>query len=105
MITLYRKNQCADCDEIADALREMVVAHTVVTVGDTWPPELSEGSMPAIVEGDKVVRGIEDVRSFVKALADYLDEWNRFQSDSCYVDEDGNVCDVPVPASGAASGG
>ena len=87
MITLYRKTSCADCDEISDALREMVVAHKVVTIGDTWPPELSEGSMPTI----------DDVRSFVRALADYLTEWNRFQSDSCYVDEDGNVCDVPSP--------
>ncbi len=104
MITLYRKEPCANCDEIADALREMVVAHNVVTVGDAWPPELSEGSMPTIVEGDKVVRGIDDVRCFVRALADYLTDWNRFQSDSCYVDEDGNVCDVPVPDSGAASG-
>ncbi|VAW04111.1 hypothetical protein MNBD_ACTINO02-275 [hydrothermal vent metagenome] len=105
MLTLYREASCEDCDEIARTLTDMVVAHTVVTVGDTWPPELSEGSLPTIVEGDKVVRGIDDVRSFVRALAEYLDEWNRFQSDSCYVDENGNICDVTVPGSGAASGG
>ena len=65
----------------------------------------AKGASPTIVEGDKVVRGIDDVRSFVKALAEYLGAWNRFQSDSCYVDENGNICDIPVPDSGATSGG
>lgn len=97
MITLYQRKSCTECAEIAGKLKDMVVAHDVITIGAQWPAELSPGPLPTIIENDKVVRGIEDVRAFVKALNNYLTEWNRFQSDSCYVDEHGNVCDIALP--------
>lgn len=97
MITLYQRDSCEECTEIAKRLRDMVVAHDVITIGDQWPSELSPGPLPTIIENRKVVRGIENVRAFVRALDTYLTEWNRFQSDTCYVDEHGNVCDIPVP--------
>jgi hypothetical protein len=44
-----------------------------------------------IVE-DKIYRGSEEIIQQLRALELYKEEWDRFQSDACYVNEDGTVC-------------
>ena len=56
MITLYRVAKCAACDDVQEALRELVVAHEVVDV-ERGEPSAADAAwhnrdLPVIKDGD-----------------------------------------------------
>jgi len=85
MIELLRSEHCSECDAVQHTLEEMVVAHTVTIVGG------ADDDVPMIRDGD---RGIprEEIKRYLAELGHYVDEWSKFQSDTCYVDSNGEVC-------------
>jgi hypothetical protein len=117
MIILYRVANCDLCDEVQDGLRELVVAHKVVAVekervasavqvggaaGDfaEHPAEypapvaesLAQGAMPVVADGDRVISGAVALRDFMAELADEMEQWRKFQTDACYIDDKGKTC-------------
>ncbi|NJN94471.1 MAG: hypothetical protein HC875_10455 [Anaerolineales bacterium] len=94
MIKLYRPADCPACAEIEAALREMVVAHQVIVVeGEPAPADLgADVSLPAIRENNHLVSGPGAISAYLEELAHFTARWRRFQSDSCYIDDDGQVC-------------
>ncbi|MCS3628885.1 uroporphyrinogen-III synthase [Salinibacter ruber] len=91
MVTLYRQPGDPWADEIEEALREMVIAHEVEHVedADALPEVISE--LPALHD-DEVVTGASALRSHLQTLRALMADWNRFQSDACYVEDDGSIC-------------
>jgi len=92
LILFYRKKNCPFCDEIAEALAGLVVAHRVIEVDGSMPadPPLPEGAAPPIiVDGQDVVQEKQALFRYLRELARFKEEWDRFQSDSCYCGEDG----------------
>lgn len=90
MIELYCLVDCPACAEIEAALKEMVLAYNVIAVADraeltTVPPETP---LPAIKDKGEIISGGEAIRAHLKMLAAFVNEWRKYQSDSCYVDED-----------------
>ncbi len=94
MIKLYRPADCPACTDIEALLKEMVVAHQVIVVQAEQPPaELGpKVTLPAIWENNQTISGPEAISTYLKELAKFVANWQRFQSDSCYLDDDGNVC-------------
>lgn len=94
MIKLYRPADCPDCAEIETTLQELVVAHRVIVVESGHAPaDLDpEVTLPAIRENNQVVSGPEAISAYLQELAQFTAHWRRFQSDSCYLDDDGQVC-------------
>ena len=94
MIELYRPIDCSDCAEYEDALREMVVAHKIITVEPGLRPESlpPQTPLPAIKEDQTIISGPEAIQSYLKALARFVRDWQRFQGDACYVNDDGTTC-------------
>lgn len=94
MITLYRHPEDAWADEIQDLLDDMVIAYETETV----PPEANQGlpegvsALPALRDDDEVLTDKTAIRERLDALEQLMADWDRFQSDACYLDEDGNVC-------------
>jgi glutaredoxin len=95
MITLYRSANCAACDEVQQALRELVVAHQTVDVTLERPAALDEvvgqRELPVVVDGERVVSGAE-LRDYLFALERELEQWRKFQVDACYIDDKGKTC-------------
>jgi glutaredoxin len=89
MITLYRTESCPACDQAQEALEEMVVAHKVVKIEGARPANLQGLELPVIVEGEKVVSG-QAVDPYLAQLARDAELWRKFQSDACYINEDGS---------------
>ena len=91
MITLYRKAGCAACDDVQQALRELVVAHQTVDVTLERPAALDEilskRELPVIVDGEQVVSGDAALRDYLAALAHEMEQWRKFQVDACYIDD------------------
>lgn len=105
MITLYRVAECDACDEVQDALRELVVAHEVIDVtkepvkvkaGPSQPilatATLEKDELPIVVDGERVISGQTALRDYLAELAAEMEQWRKFQTDACYIDDKGKTC-------------
>ena len=87
MIELQRSADSPVADDIEKRLRDLVVAHTVVVVD----ADGSVTDLPVIRDGNLTARGSE-IPAFLEQLTRDMAEWSRFQSDACYLEDDGTVC-------------
>ena len=94
MITLYMIPNTPAGVAVAVRLKEMLVAHKVVrvVVGETPPPLKPDTPLPAIVENEQIVSGETALETYLKELERDTIRWSWFQSDSCYIDPDGETC-------------
>jgi len=92
MITLYRRPDDPQADEIQEALDDMVIAYETETVEDAMPPPDDVPALPALRDDREVVTGASDVSDHLDHLRDLMADWDRFQSDACYVEDDGTIC-------------
>jgi hypothetical protein len=92
MITFYRPPDDAWADEIQEALDDMVIAYEteVVASPDARPADVPD--TPALRDDGEVIAGEAALREHLEHLRALMQEWDRFQSDACYVDDDGSVC-------------
>jgi hypothetical protein len=85
MIELVRSDTCKTCDEVSTRLRELSVAHQVVAAVP------GTDAHHVIREGDRIVAG-NDLPPYLEELTRVIHDWNRFQSDACFVEDDGRIC-------------
>jgi len=79
-------------EEILDALDELVLAHRVIRLDQQTPSPLPSGvTLPAIREGDRIIVGA-DIAAYLLEIEVFAAAWSKFQSDTCYLDDDGTVC-------------
>jgi len=83
VIELRRPVHSDTADAVAARLGDMVVAHRLVI-----DPTLTD---PVLVDGERRASG-DQIEPFLAELASDLADWNRFQSDSCYIGDDGRTC-------------
>jgi hypothetical protein len=93
VIHLYRRSHDPAGRDAETALRDMVLAHTVTVVDGRGHPELPDGAeLPSLRDGETLVSGEDSVAAHLEELRALVTEWNRFQSDACFVEDDGSVC-------------
>jgi hypothetical protein len=94
MPTLYRTPESSAADAIQSALDEMVIAHDVVTADGTatLPGGLSTSDLPALQDDGDVLTNPDAIEARLDALRTLMANWDRFQSDACYIDDDGSIC-------------
>lgn len=94
MIELYRAIDCSTCTEIEEALKEMVVAHKVITVeaGQEYESLPVETPLPALKDNGRIITGQAAIAAYLKELERFVADWRRFQGDACYIDDEGEVC-------------
>ncbi len=91
MITLYREPVSSEAEAIQEKLRECVVAHRVVIIdGDsqTAPPR----PLPTLRDGEEWISGQAELELYLERLRRRMEAWNRYQSDACYIGDDGEIC-------------
>ncbi len=94
MIELFRRAEDPEADRIEDALNDLVVAHRVVVCTPSEAQShLGTGvTLPALREDARVASGPEAIARFLGDTSATLERWRQFQTDACYLDDDGNVC-------------
>jgi glutaredoxin len=92
MITLYRVPECHACDEVQETLKELVVAHQVVNVQQERPAALADKELPVIEDGEQWVSGEAALNDYLEELTRVTDQWRKFQTDACYIDDKGKSC-------------
>ena len=92
MITLYRRPDDARADDIQKALDNMVIAYETETVEPrtALPDDVPE--TPALRDDGEVITGEAALNEHLEQLADLMNDWDRFQSDACYIEDDGTIC-------------
>jgi hypothetical protein len=92
MIVLYRSPDDPWADEIQEALDEMVIAYETERVrsADALPDDVPE--TPALRDDGEIVTGETALRDHLDDLRTLMADWDRFQSDACYVEDDGSIC-------------
>lgn len=92
MVTLYRRADDPWADEIQNALDEMVIAYETEIVEDTTSLPEDIPGLPALRDDEEVVTGEDALKSRLDSLRQLMEDWDRFQSDACYIKEDGLIC-------------
>ena len=94
MIEFYRPINCPACADIEAVLKELVVAHKVIVVeaGQKMAELSPDISLPAIKDNGQIISGSASIATYLKELEKFVADWQRFQSDSCYLDDEGETC-------------
>ena len=93
MIELYR-TATQNCDDAENALQEMVLAHKVIIVGQGKTPAglPVDTPLPALKDGSKIITGQVAIIAYLPVLEKEVERWRKFQGDSCYIGDDGEIC-------------
>ena len=92
MIKLYREDSDLRADTIEAELRELVLGYDCVVINEKEAAQLfDDATLPVITNNERTVSG-DDIPAYIKELKQLMRDWQRFQSDACYVDEDGETC-------------
>lgn len=79
-------------DTIEAEFRELVLGYdrVIVEPKDAVPTFGAEISLPVLTDNARVVSG-DQIPAYIKELTDLMHQWRRFQSDCCYIDDDGET--------------
>jgi len=94
VIELYRTAGSAAGEEIEEAIKDLVLAHRVFIVEPGQQPvSLPPGtSLPALKDEGEIITGAGALKAHLETLAKIAFEWRKYQSDSCYIHDDGGNC-------------
>jgi len=94
LIEFYRPAHCPDCHKIEEALKELVVAHKIITLepGQSASTLTPHTPLPAIKDEGRVITGRAAIDAYLVDLEKIVAHWRRFQGDACYIDDNGDVC-------------
>lgn len=83
-----------EADWIEAELKDLVVGYERRILGAAQVQQILGRAvdLPILRDGDRIASGREEILAFLKDIHRLVEDWRRFQSDSCYVDEDGNTC-------------
>ena len=92
MVTLYRRPDDPWADEIQEALDDMVIAYETEPVADATALPDDVPDTPALRDDEEVITGEAALRAHLEDLRQLMNDWDRFQSDACYIEDDGTIC-------------
>lgn len=83
MIILYPGKDAQEALRIQEMLEELVLAHQVKPASETGE---------AILESNECrYQGMVAIKAHIEELANLKEAWDRFQGDSCYCGDDGEI--------------
>ena len=93
MVKLYREPVSPQADAIEAAFKEILFGYdrAILDPAEAEQRFGSGHSLPVITNNEIIVSG-ESIPSYMKELQKLMKDWQKFQGDSCYVDEDGETC-------------
>jgi hypothetical protein len=94
MIILHLHRNKYDSDEIIEQLKDIAISYQVVYVDEKGTDSsliFKYADPPQLIDDDRVVQGKHEILRYIDTLKDFIEEWQKFQSDACYCDEEGNV--------------
>lgn len=94
MIVFYATSGCSACNAIEETLESLCLAHKLVQTAPLGkkPRGLPRGAgPPALLDGRQVIEGHGPVLAHLEKLEKIKGLWDKYQSDACYCDDEGNL--------------
>jgi len=92
MIKLYREENSPQADMIEAEFHELVLGYDRVLVDEKGAAQLfDDATLPVITNNERVVSG-DEIPAYIKELKQLMRDWQLFQSDACYVYDNGETC-------------
>jgi len=91
MIIFYKHQNCPVCDAFEEKMVDIVLAHEIRPLSDAAPKH-STFKDAIIVEGKRTAAGHEEIKKFMTEISKAMELWQKFQSDSCYINDDDTIC-------------
>jgi hypothetical protein len=93
MIKLFRKENSSQANAIEAEFQDILLAYDRVVIDEKDATHMfgAETSLPVITNNEKIVSG-EEIHAYIEELRTLMHDWQRFQGDSCYVDDQGETC-------------
>ena len=93
MIKLFREMHSPQADTIEAEFHELVLGYDRVLITSNQAVKLfgTETTLPVITNNERIVSGVA-IPAYIKELEKFVQQWRLFQSDACYVDDDGEIC-------------
>jgi len=92
MIKLYREENSQQADIIEAEFRELVLGYDRIVIDTKDAAQLFEAdTLPVITNNERVVSG-NNIPAYIKELKQLMRDWQLFQSDACYVYDNGETC-------------
>jgi hypothetical protein len=79
---------------IKDIVDEMVIRCEIVRLDPSNSFIFISGQryqIPLLMDSKKHIEGEKNIVAYLEELHKFKEEWDKFQSDSCYCDDDGNI--------------
>ncbi|MFT3890002.1 MAG: hypothetical protein QM730_00070 [Anaerolineales bacterium] len=92
MIKLYREEKSTQADIIEAEFRDLALGYDRVLMNpkDAQHQFGDNVSLPVLTDNARIVSG-EEIPAYVQELTELVHSWRRFQSDCCYIDDDGET--------------
>lgn len=94
MIQIFLSENDNYKNTIQDIIDDMVITCEIVKLDASERfLELSgkKYQIPLLVDKAKYIEGEANIVAYLDKLRKFKAEWDKFQSDSCYCDDDGNI--------------
>lgn len=93
MITFFATSGCSGCRAIRETLEELSLAREMVEVDAPGGAQALPSGLdpPVLVDDHDTFQGHHRILAHLEALADFKAAWEKFQSDACYCDDEGQV--------------
>ncbi|MFZ0389652.1 MAG: hypothetical protein WAN36_04260 [Calditrichia bacterium] len=95
MLKLIIKKNCPECLSISRKLEELNFAHQIQDIEESNDAEVKnlpeQPAPPFFIDEGNLIAGKEAMIAHLEELKTFKLEWDRFQSDACYCDDEGNV--------------
>lgn len=94
MIQIYLPENDNLKSTIQDVIDDMVMTCEFVKHDSSESFISLSGQMyriPLLVDSAKYIEGEKNILAYLEDLRKFKAEWDKFQNDSCYCDDDGNI--------------
>ncbi len=93
MLKFHRTSDCPRCGRIQEVLEQLNIVHEVMLTQTADSIEgLPRGTkIPVLLDEGKLFEGSEAILRRLEELEKFKREWYKFQSNSCYCNEKGEI--------------
>jgi hypothetical protein len=85
VIVLYRAQCAPRADRIEERLQDLAVGYRVEILGN-------EVADRPVIWDQRRIEGETALARCIEELERFVAEWRKFESDACYLEDDGTVC-------------
>lgn len=94
MIEVFREQNSPEADWIEADLKDLAIGYECHVLSPTQAQEILGKALelPVLRDGNRIASDREDILAFLKDIHKLVEDWRKFQVDSCYLDDDGETC-------------